>query len=207
VVGVDLGWNDADAVVVLGYNPQITRNVYVVYQWKASKVLISELGGRLAELQRKYKPVSMVCDEGGLGKKVAEEINARYGTCLKPAEKTQKRAYIEIVNADLDAGHLKIVCDDKSGIDETREGLAEEYRDLTWKDGAKQVENPACANHLADATTYGHRECYNYLQPAITLARAAEKSAKGVDTATKVDDSVDDEESYLDPWEASANDQ
>jgi hypothetical protein len=98
------------------------------------------------------------------------------------------------MNSDLAAGYVKIACDDRSGMDESREGLAEEWRELTWKDDTKMVENPLCSNHICDAALYSWRECFGYLQPAIELSRKAEKAAKGVDTASKKDDMSGDED-------------
>ena len=155
VLGVDLGWNDSDAIVVLAYNPQITNKIYVVYQWKKSKVLIGDLGKRIKEVVARFKPVAQVCDEGGLGKKVAEELNARFGLSLVPANKTQKLAYIGFLNSDLEAGNVQIVDEEK--------GLAEEWNELIWKDDAHTMEHPACPNHISDATLYSYRECTSYL--------------------------------------------
>jgi hypothetical protein len=106
-------------------------------------------------MQDFYKPVAEVCDEGGLGKAIAEELNYRFNLNLKPAQKQHKLGYIELLNSALAAGDLLIV-------DEER-GLAEEWMDLPWKDDGHTMEDPKHDNHLADARTYAWRECTSYL--------------------------------------------
>lgn len=187
VIGVDLGWNDANAIVVLGYNPQITRNVYVLHQRKRTKELISDLGASLRQLVDFYSPVAQVCDEGGLGRSIAEELNHRFNLGLKPAQKQGKIGYIELVNAALGAGELLIV-------DEER-GLAEEWLDLPWKDESHTMEHPKYANHASDAATYAWRECTSYLHD-----RQEPDDVRVAHTSTKYDDMGDNDFESKTEW-------
>jgi hypothetical protein len=154
VLGVDLGWNDANALVVLAYNPEISRNLYVVAQYKKSGQLIAELGEKIKELDNLYHFEQMVCDGGGLGRSIIEELNTRYYLRLVPAEKTSKMGYISLLNSDLEQGYLKIVDEEV--------GLGEEWLNLQWKDDSRKTEDPKCDNHLSDAALYAWRAAYAY---------------------------------------------
>lgn len=157
IIGVDIGWKDDTAIVVVAFNPEVSRNAYVVHQWKAPHTLISSLGEELKRLQEVYKPVATIMDEGGLGKSIAEELNNRYNLSIRPAEKTQKLAYIELLNSDLHNGYVQIVDDGTTGG-----ALAEEWRNLTWAE-KNRMEDPKQPNHLSDAILYSWRHCYSYL--------------------------------------------
>lgn len=175
----DLGFCDANAYVVLAYNPEISRKVYVVEQFSQSKMLISDFGKKLQLVVQKYKPVAQVCDMGALGKAIGEEINSRFlGVNLKPANKLGKLAHIAMVNSAFSNGDLLIV-------DSEISPLAVELTELLWKDDSQLVENPKNNNHLTDSTTYGYMECYGYLNESIESEKQAlqehikEQEAKG----------------------------
>src|SRR5262249_41749766 len=86
VVGGDLGFDDADALCVLSWNT--TRpDLYLVHEDVMPKQGISALGDKLRGLVDTYSPLSVVLDFGGLGKKIAEELTARWGLNVEPAEK------------------------------------------------------------------------------------------------------------------------
>lgn len=58
------------------------------------------------------------------------------------------------MNSDFRQGNIKLL-----GCEE----LADEYISLIWDDRTtKREEHPSCPNHLADATLYAWRYCYNY---------------------------------------------
>lgn len=108
IFGIDIGWNDADAIAVLGYSTH-TNNVYLVEEWVKSKQTIGELVEEIKRLQEKYEPVKMVMDAGALGKKIQEEILQRYGMNIEAAEKTRKHEFISLLNDDLRTGAFKAV--------------------------------------------------------------------------------------------------
>lgn len=103
VIGVDLGWDDADALAVLGWSSHAPE-VELVYEKIAPKQTISALMGQVAALHDKYKPLAIVADTGGLGKKIAEELQARLGLPIEAAEKQRKLEHIELLNDSLRTG-------------------------------------------------------------------------------------------------------
>jgi len=105
IFGVDLGWDDADAIAVLGWSED-APSVYLVEEWTGRKQTVTELGERLRVLRDKYKPLSIVVDTGGLGKKIAEEISKRTGIFLEAADKVRKLEHIELLNDSLRTGRF-----------------------------------------------------------------------------------------------------
>ncbi len=196
ILGADLGFNDSNAAVVLAYNPEKTRHIYVVEQFKRSRMLLSEFGCILQGLVDKYKPVRAVCDEGGLGKAIAEDLNTRFSLCLTPAQKTKKLGFIELLNSDLTEGYLQIINEEN--------GLAEEWSSLVWDEKSKkQREDPSCENHLADATLYAWRECVGYLfgQTEEEVAPIVKRFAMASATETEDDDYVSESRMFAE-WDS-----
>lgn len=105
VVGVDLGFDDADAIAVLGWSLR-SPACELVYEWVGAKQTISALMAKVAEVYARYKPHAVVADTGGLGKKIAEEIQARLGLPIEAADKARKLEHIELLNDALRTGLL-----------------------------------------------------------------------------------------------------
>jgi hypothetical protein len=155
VLGVDLGFKDAAAFVVIGWNRRVSDTAYVVYAKKKSGMIPTEIAKRIEGLQKSYNIIRTVVDEGGLGKSIAEEWRRRYLLNVHPAQKRDKRLFIEEVNGALILGKLK--------ISEDASELVDEMRELVWLDSDRKAENPACENHNCDAYLYAFREARAYL--------------------------------------------
>lgn len=97
VIGVDLGFDDSDAIAVIGWSTKL-KEAYLVDEIVRPKQGITELANQIDSLYRKYDPLRIVMDTGGLGKKISEEIQRRYSLPIQAAEKTRKFEYIEILN-------------------------------------------------------------------------------------------------------------
>lgn len=106
VIGVDLGFDDSDALSVLGWTPK-SPDCYLEEEWVGPKQTITQLGERLNALVVKYGPQAVVIDTGGLGKKIAAELTARWGLKVEAAEKEQKLAHIELLNDAMRTGHFR----------------------------------------------------------------------------------------------------
>lgn len=98
VIGVDFGFDDADAIDVLGWTLRRSPEVDLVYEWVGAKQNITTLAARLREAYDKFKPLKVVADTGGLGKKIAEELTQRTGIPIVAADKLRKNEHIEWVN-------------------------------------------------------------------------------------------------------------
>lgn len=106
ILGIDLGYNDADALAVLGWSEQ-DNCTYLVEEILATKQGITELVEQINSLSAKYDINKMVIDEGGLGKKLAEEMRRRHSIPVHPAEKSRKMETVAFLNDALRTGRFK----------------------------------------------------------------------------------------------------
>lgn len=105
VIGGDLGWDDADALAVLGWS-DYAPETELVHEWTGRKQTISALCERLKKLVDRYQPLAVVLDTGGLGKKIAEELTSRTGIAIEAADRHRKLEHIELLNDALRTGKV-----------------------------------------------------------------------------------------------------
>lgn len=105
ILGVDIGFEDSDALAVLAWSEK-SPVTYLVEELITSKQGITELACQIESLQKKYSISKIIADFGGLGKKISEEITRRWHIPIEPADKVQKVANIEIMNDALRRGHF-----------------------------------------------------------------------------------------------------
>ena len=106
IMGIDLGFKDADALAVLAWS-DTDPNTYLVEELVADKQGLSELVEQIKALQTKYNVTKMVIDEGGLGKKLAEEMRRRHHLPVQPADKVRKQENVAFLNDALRTGRFK----------------------------------------------------------------------------------------------------
>lgn len=97
IIGIDVGFDDSDAIAVIGW-PRHQKISYLLEERIEAKQGITELAGLVENLIKTYKPMRIVMDTGGLGKKIAEEIRKRYSIPIQAAEKSRKFEFIELLN-------------------------------------------------------------------------------------------------------------
>jgi hypothetical protein len=68
---------------------------------------LSELVDEIRTLQTKYDIGKMVIDEGGLGKKLAEEMRRRHGIPVQAADKARKMENVAFLNDSLRTSRFK----------------------------------------------------------------------------------------------------
>ncbi len=161
VISVDVGFHDADAVAVIGW-PKHSRECYLVDEIVVSQQGVTELAEQLGRLYERYKPLKMVMDTGGLGKKIAEELRKRYSLPIVAAEKQRKQEYIELVNDALRTGGLRVKKSSQFAIDSY---VVEWDHDKSTPD--KRVIKSEPHSDICDAVLYGYREALHWLaEPA-----------------------------------------
>lgn len=106
VLGIDIGFKDADALAVIAWTYD-DPTTYLVEEMVTSKQGLTELVEQVQGLQKKYPFVKMVIDEGGLGKKLAEEMRRRHGIPVEPADKARKQENVELLNDSIRLGKFK----------------------------------------------------------------------------------------------------
>lgn len=149
-LGMDFGYIDDTALVVVGYN-KTDPTLYVLETYKSPRMLTDAIAAEVRRLDSKYPLRRLVGDSGGYGKGPIEELKARYGLRIYPAEKTDKARAFTTVNNDLRTGRIKIPAGS---------ALGEEWQNLLLTD--KGEEDPSCPNHLADAFLYAFRHAKHY---------------------------------------------
>lgn len=157
VMGVDIGFEDASAIVVLGYPPD-KKECYLVYEHKFTHANISTLAGHVQNAHKRFNPYYSVMDAGALGKSIQSELNSRFSFYLDAAEKTRKAEFIAIANDEMLMGRVFIDPDSD---------LSAEMRRLVWdetkfKKGVYK-EQEGLDNHLCDAFLYAFRKAFHYL--------------------------------------------
>jgi hypothetical protein len=170
VIGLDLGFIDSTAVVVLGFHSKgDDGRIWVVEAYKETKLIPSDLAELMRGYLDTYDPIAVVADTGGLGRSLVEEMRQRYAMPIKAAEKTKKLAFIELLNGDLRSGRLLLEV-------QAAQPLAEELRLIQWDPesrlpGRRWKISQACDDHLADALLYAWREAKHWCRDQYDPAR------------------------------------
>lgn len=157
VVGVDLGYDDADAIAVLAFN-RGHPGVFLVEESVEPKQTISKLTARLQAVVLQYRPISIVVDTGGLGKKIAEEVSSRTGLSLQAAEKQRKFEFIELLNDAMRSGRFFA----KPGSRFASDSMKVEW-DRERSAGEKLYISEKFHSDIADAVLYAFRESLHWL--------------------------------------------
>lgn len=153
---------DPMALGVLGWK-RGSHIVYLVEEWGETGGDVTSAAEAALGMVEHYHPQSMVIDEGGLGKLIANEIRRRHKLPVKPAEKTQKGAFIKLFNAALRRGEF--LCRADSVFAEEAGLVRKDFKALA--DG-KLRELPTSKGgyhgNATDVCLYGWRECKAYFE-------------------------------------------
>ncbi len=120
-IAVDVGWTDADAIGVLGWNDR-RPDLWLVEEDVTAEQVDTDLEAKILFLRDKYArmsvdPVPVIGDHGGGGKKTLESINKRnkHGLYIQPAQKNpgDKMAAAELLRLDVKKGFFHCRPDSK----------------------------------------------------------------------------------------------
>lgn len=161
ILGIDLGFDDADALSILAWSED-AATTYLVEEIVVPQQGITELVKQIEGLQAKYDISKMVIDQGGLGKKIAEELRRRHSIPVEPADKARKMENIALLNDALRTGRFKAKSDSKFAQDSY---LVEIDRDKSTPDRVKVSDK--YHSDIIDAVLYSFREspAYTYQSP------------------------------------------
>lgn len=106
IMGIDIGFNDADAIAVLAWSHQ-SPVTYLIEESIYHKQGLTELTHQIEALRAKYRIGKLVIDEGGLGKKLAEEMRRRHHIPVQAADKSRKMEHVAFLNDALRTGKFK----------------------------------------------------------------------------------------------------
>jgi hypothetical protein len=168
ILGIDLGYNDADALAVLAWS-STDPCTYLVEEILAEKQGITELVEQVQYLNKKYNFDKMMIDAGALGKKIAEEMRRRHHIPVIAADKARKQENVGFLNDALRRGHFKARFDSNFAKDSF---LVEIDRDKSRPD--KMVVSDRYHSDIIDAVLYAFKE-----SPAFTYSPPAPKAPPG----------------------------
>lgn len=106
ILGVDIGFKDADALCVLAHS-DFDQSTYLVEELIKPKQDITDLAEQIKHLMKKYDCYKVIGDMGALGKKIGEELIRRHHIPIEAADKTRKIENIAFLNDALRRGHFK----------------------------------------------------------------------------------------------------
>lgn len=168
ILGVDIGFKDADALAVLAYSDH-DHTTYLVDEVITTKQGITELVEQIQALRAKYDIYKIIMDMGALGKKIGEEIIRRHQIPVEAADKTRKMENIEILNDALRTGQFKAKGASRFAQDSY---LIEIDRDKSKPD--RIVVSDRFHSDIADAVLYAFK-----LSPAYTYTKPKEPPKPG----------------------------
>lgn len=159
VLGVDTGWEDDNAFVLCAYHEH-NPILYVVKTFNAPHMTFDQVVLKIREFMADpvMAPSKVVID--GANKQGVESMKVRSAIPFEYADKQGKVDFIEMLNADLVQGRIKLQ-------PEAAKPLISELGTLLWKtDGDAIVypkkEHPGLPNHLCDAFLYAWRNGFHY---------------------------------------------
>lgn len=178
IMGIDVGFKDADAIAVLAWHDN-DPCTYLVEERVATKQGLTELVDQIKEMQTRYDISKMVIDEGGLGKKLAEEMRRRHHLPVQGADKVRKMESIEFLNDMLRTGKFKARADSRFAQDSM---LIEIDRDKTRPD--KIVVSDKFHSDIVDAVLYAAKEspAFTYEAKAAALVPGSEEWRVAIET-------------------------
>lgn len=162
MLGIDLGFDDADALAVIAFSDS-DPTTYLVEEKVINQQGLTELVEQIQALDKKYSISKMVIDQGGLGKKLAEEMRRRHHIPVQPADKARKMENIAFLNDSMRTGRFMAKSASKFAQDSY---LVEIDKDKSTSDKIKVSDK--YHSDIIDAVLYIFREspAYTYVLPA-----------------------------------------
>lgn len=151
VIGVDLGFHDADAFAVLCYSLH-SSEVYLVEEYVRDRQDISSCCDKVLELSEKYGQPPVIVDSGSIGRKVMEEMIQRYSINAEAAKKDEKGGWIQSMRTALNRGDLKIRASSEA---------VEEMAKTEWDEKQEGWKKDGFHPNLLDAMVYAFRDIFN----------------------------------------------
>lgn len=158
IIGVDLGHDDADAIAVIGYSDD-HPSAFLCEEMITKKQGITDLAEQMNPILRRFPADKIVVDTGGLGKKIALEMQTRFGIPMVAAEKDKKFANIEILNDMMRTRKFYAHKESQFAADSMK---VEWDRDKD-RDPNKPKVSDSFHSDICDAVLYAARETFHYL--------------------------------------------
>ena len=153
VLGIDLGYRDAAAYVIAGYD-QHTQKCYHVASESKNELPLLELLAYADKMRELWQPERIVVDWSAGGHNLIAELQRRYGIPVSAAKKSEKATAMRMLRSELMTAHTQIQKDSK---------LEKEIKFLEWNKAytrERETKTTSCDEH--DAFLYAWRECKHW---------------------------------------------
>ncbi len=174
-LGLDLGFQDSDAVVVVGWRrDDPAHRLYVVYQWHQNHLDVDLLAEQVRRVYEEYRPVSIVGDHGGhAAQKILATLCARLKIAIT-AKPGDVNLSVGMVNDDLRNARLMVP---------RGSPLVKDMGLVTWHTepvtGKRVANKRGYHSDLADALRYAHHGARHWAakapKPALDIWERREK--------------------------------
>lgn len=163
VIGVDLGYSDADAIAVLGWSDD-SPELDLVEEVVVAKQHVTPLMDKVHAMDLKYSPIAIVADFASLGKKIAGEISGRTKVPVEAADKMRKLEHIELLNDAMRTGRFFAPKTSRFAHDCS---LVEWDFTKMEKNPEKRIISNRFHSDICDAVLYAYVRCLHWLhEPA-----------------------------------------
>lgn len=161
VLGWDVGFNDAMALVVWGWHEH-DETLYECASWSENHITSGPVVEKIREFEARFNIVKMVADTGGSGKSFVEEVQSRHSLVFVPAQKQDKFGFVTLMNDDFLTKKIKTI----RGSELSRD-LGGLIKDRDWDPASgKPPESDPSAHefsHTTDAALYAWRYARAFL--------------------------------------------
>ncbi len=179
VIGIDLGFDDADAISVLGWSEK-SPTLDLVYEWVGTKQTITDLMGKVQHVYDRFRPLAVVADTGGLGKKIVEELQQRTGIPIEAADKARKLEHIELLNDAMRTGRFFAPRESR---------FAQDCMLVEWD--KSNPEKPKISDRfhsdICDSVLYAYIRCLQWLYVEPPKAKPKLNSAEWYEEQARID--------------------
>lgn len=168
VISLDIGVRDPTAIVRIAAHRDQAFRKYITSAEKRSAWLTHDLAARIREhkadiVAAQHELVGIVCDTGGMGASVAQELTRVHRLAIEAADKSHRAGQVYLVRDGLLSGTISAVV----GTGEPEQGptgpLLDEWGKLGWSE-EKPGEPADGDDHCSDAARYGLGRLGHYVR-------------------------------------------
>jgi len=153
LISIDYGITDSSAILIGAYSFE-HDTLHIVRDIKAAGINPAKMANKVKALWDEYQPIALVVDGNGIGAAFTSQMASMYDMPFELAEKTNKVAFVELLNDDFKSGKIKI----SSYCEKT----IKELTSYMWAD-PKLKELPKIAeDHLCDSLLYMWRKSLHF---------------------------------------------
>jgi hypothetical protein len=170
VLGVDLGFSDSDAMVVLGWRrDDKLKRIWECFSWQENHLDYLKLAEKFKAVVERWCPQEICVDTGGHGaRKIMESLRSMFSIYKFRSKPASVLDSIALVNDDFRTGRAQVV---KGGL------VAHDAALVVWKHDKHEVEiSETFHSDIMAAYRYAHSCAYHYLAEPEKAEEEAEES-------------------------------